>query len=866
MLASVSIDKSIKLWRISDWTLIRTLTGHTSTVLSVDFNPDGSILASGSYDKSIKLWRVSNGSIICILTGHTNEVYSVAFSPDGLILASGSVDQSIKLWLVSNGSLIRTLTGHTGWVNSVAFSPDGSILASGSEDKNIKLWRVSDGSLIRTLTGHTSCVRSVVFSPDGSMLASASDDGSIKLWSDETRTDLPALLAGRILHPPTVKLWGDETRTNLPVLKKEDEIKLNLEKKETQSGVGRKTISPVLIGICLLLLALIISSLIRGCNEPPSFTRNSQFSRINSIEDSVESRDSLNTVRDMNTVSNSKVNETGNGAAIEETGETTTASSELTWEKEIGAIFAAKCNSCHGDIATGGINLSSYDHAIATGAITPGNVEGSKVIQKMTAGNHSASLNPTELAAVSQWILAGAPSGATEEAAEVQNVPNQDIISENPNQSVSEARWQDDPYGPIWAIAQTRLLTRSDITSLSTSLELSILRNGIYAIHGRPFSSSDIHDYFSRQPWYISDPNYSESRLNSFEALNAAWLLELEAGSAIQDRTDRNNEIAQNNSIKIIPDIPREDLKTNEQLPIGENRTLIGHIDLVNCVAYSPDGQYALSGARGEIKYWNVITGNEIRTIYYAYGFTINSVAFSPDGQYGLAGSGFGFIMLFETRTGNEIRTFSVPNGNGHPITSLAFSPDGQYALSGNANYDNSALNLWDLQTGDLVRTFTGHNDSIYSVAFSPDGQYALSGSGDNTLMLWDIQTGDEVRTFSGHRDSVYSVAFSPDGQYALSGSGDDTVILWDVQTGNKIRTLTGHSDDVYSVVFSPDGQYILSGSRDCTLILWDMQTGNKVRTFSNNEKYVNSVAFSPDGHYALSNEGINLKLWNLGL
>ncbi|MCX6645325.1 MAG: hypothetical protein NTY09_03050 [bacterium] len=111
--------------------------------------------------------------------------------------------------------------------------------------------------------------------------------------------------------------------------------------------------------------------------------------------------------------------ETGEETTGEVTGETTPASSELTWDKQIGAIFAAKCISCHGEAAAGGINLSSYDSAISTGAITPGNVEGSKVMQKMTAGNHAASLDPTELTAVSQWILAGAPSGAIEEATEV---------------------------------------------------------------------------------------------------------------------------------------------------------------------------------------------------------------------------------------------------------------------------------------------------------------------------------------------------------------------------------------------------------------------------------------------------------------
>jgi uncharacterized protein with WD repeat len=182
LLASGSEDKTIKLWRVADGLEVRTLTGPTNWVRSVSFSPDGRLLASGSVDNTIKLWRVADGSLVRTLTGHTGFVFSVSFSPDGSLLASGSEDKTIKLWRVADGSLVRTLTGHTLWVSSVSFSPDGRLLASGSVDNTIKLWRVADGSLVRTLTGHTGFVFSVSFSPDGSLLASGSRDKTIKLW------------------------------------------------------------------------------------------------------------------------------------------------------------------------------------------------------------------------------------------------------------------------------------------------------------------------------------------------------------------------------------------------------------------------------------------------------------------------------------------------------------------------------------------------------------------------------------------------------------------------------------------------------------------------------------------------------------
>jgi WD40 repeat protein len=182
LLASGSEDKTIKLWRVADGLEVRTLTGPTNWVRSVSFSPDGRLLASGSVDNTIKLWRVADGSLVRTLTGHTGFVFSVSFSPDGSLLASGSEDKTIKLWRVADGLEVRTLTGHTLWVSSVSFSPDGRLLASGSVDNTIKLWRVADGSLVRTLTGHTGFVFSVSFSPDGSLLASGSRDKTIKLW------------------------------------------------------------------------------------------------------------------------------------------------------------------------------------------------------------------------------------------------------------------------------------------------------------------------------------------------------------------------------------------------------------------------------------------------------------------------------------------------------------------------------------------------------------------------------------------------------------------------------------------------------------------------------------------------------------
>ncbi|MFH8349573.1 hypothetical protein [Streptomyces sp. NPDC018045] len=194
-LATGSFDRTVRLWDLTDPqhpTRLATLRNHTDSVGAVTFSPDGRTLVTAGRDRTLRLWDVTDPRRPvqdAVLSGHTDAVFSAVFRPDGRILASGSYDHTIRLWDVADRArptALATLRGHTLNVKPVAFSPDGRTLASGGDDRTVRLWNLTHPrhpTLTATLTGHRDFVDAVAFSPDGRTLASGSDDRTIRLWN-----------------------------------------------------------------------------------------------------------------------------------------------------------------------------------------------------------------------------------------------------------------------------------------------------------------------------------------------------------------------------------------------------------------------------------------------------------------------------------------------------------------------------------------------------------------------------------------------------------------------------------------------------------------------------------------------------------
>ncbi len=292
---------------------------------------------------------------------------------------------------------------------------------------------------------------------------------------------------------------------------------------------------------------------------------------------------------------------------------------------------------------------------------------------------------------------------------------------------------------------------------------------------------------------------------------------------------------------------------------ILEKVVSLGNTGKVWSVAWSPDGQYVLSGAADNIvRLWEVESGGCLRVLE-GHTRSVNTVAWNPDGQRVLSGGNDNTVRLWEAKTGRCLRVFE---GHSRGVNSVAWSPNGQYVLSGAAD---NVVRLWEVESGHCLRVFEGHTRDVYSVAWSPSGKRLLSGDSDNTVRLWDVQSGDCLRVLKGHTRGINSVAWSSDGQYALSGADDSTLRLWEVESGQCLWVLKGHSGGVSSVAWSPNGQYLLSGADDHTVRLWEAEFGQCLRVLEGHSGGVNSVAWSSDGQRTLSGADDNtMRVWDV--
>jgi len=222
-----------------------------------------------------------------------------------------------------------------------------------------------------------------------------------------------------------------------------------------------------------------------------------------------------------------------------------------------------------------------------------------------------------------------------------------------------------------------------------------------------------------------------------------------------------------------------------------------------------------------------------------------------------------GTLNIFDIESGDIIRSME---GHNQGVTSVAFHPTGQYIISGSRR----GIKFWDSSTGTETRDFRISTQMVRAMDISPDGEHVITANSNGFLCLWRTFDNYLVHEFK-EQPYMTDVEISPDCKWIIASSGQGSVMLWDIEEQSLGKNLTGHGDYVSAVAFSPDGTYAMSGGYDARINIYDLETREVVQVFENpkggmfSSASVNYVDWSPDGVHILAagrNKVINV--WNI--
>jgi WD40 repeat protein len=230
------------------------------------------------------------------------------------------------------------------------------------------------------------------------------------------------------------------------------------------------------------------------------------------------------------------------------------------------------------------------------------------------------------------------------------------------------------------------------------------------------------------------------------------------------------------------------------------------------------------------------------------------TIALSPDGKKVASGSDDGVVRLWDIDTGKVIATWT---GHTKYIVSVCWNQDGGQVIT--TSHGDETTRVWDVESGKTVLAIDTGFSRVGSVIYSPDMTMIATGGYKKEeeeeeeeeaweyLKIWDAKTGKLVANLKGH--TVNCLAWTANGKMLISGSSDYSIRSWNTSTWQQITVMTGHTYPVFGIAISPNGRILASASGDRTARLWNIENGQPIGSPLQHPQPVDCVLFPADGH-----------------
>lgn len=671
-----------------------TLETQTSEFMQMKYSPDGSRLATLSpREDYAELWDTTKGGLIAQLVGHDDDVEDMAFSSNGELIATASRDTTARVWRSEDAVPLLELRGHKGSVDAIALLSEDATIVTASDNGWVKYWDMGTGELMDSFKlPANSTFWWFMFSDDGRFLA-ATTQFEPDIWV----VDIKARAIASILSAdtqPYVHRWAF-----------------------SESGAFLAASNREMVNVWVASSGRNVLSFKNYTGEVADM-RFATIAHLAIVDD-----------HDRMVLWNLAV-----GSPI-----------KTYWSSNAFAI------SSRGDrLVTGSRHSMNLWEALDEQPIAQFDREGGDIHAMLfsPSGDHLAVAN--ENATIDLWDV-----------------------------SYQSAARSDDFIVEDLAISSDgKYLASTGLSSDGSSLVLRDFPSGRYVssiskeVESFPESvqrlafSSDGHTMFTLhhnnvvRSW-ATTKLWADAHLTSFEVhTNANEIDKIQES----DFSCRGAYLA-----TVIEAEPGAWAWTVNS---GEVHHLHGHTKTVTRLLFDDTEEKLVTISEDAAHVWHPRSGTRISALERHEGIPFG-YSFSPDSSLLVMGSQTGEVRTWNVETGDIVAQFDAAPDE--IIDEIVFSPDGSTL----AVLGTKAMHFWHTNGERAPLELGGLSGRIYELAYSPSGEYIVTAGEDGRILAWKADSGRLMGKLDDYSDTT-RLQFSPDGQYVIAAGGFRTGLgLW---------------------------------------------------------------------------------------